>query len=80
MNIVNKAPAHRNGEKGAVPMRTDRFFAVNNGWYFATREGASIGPFESKDGARDGLNDFIDFVQLADPSILGRFYSSLRTA
>ena len=41
--------ANRIGENGPVPMRTDRFFAVNSAWYFATREGASIGPFDSKD-------------------------------
>ena len=67
----------RNGELGAVPMRTDRFFAVNSAWYFATREGASIGPFESKYDAQNGLTDFIDFIQLAEPRVLSSFYSNL---
>ena len=70
----------RNGELGAVPMRTDRFFAVNSAWYFATREGASIGPFESKTDAQHGLSDFIDFVKLAEPRVLTTFYSSLNSA
>lgn len=58
-------------------MRTDRFFAVNSAWYFATREGASIGPFESKFDAKRGLGDFIDFIQLAEPRVLSSFYSNL---
>ncbi len=69
----------RNGEAGAVPMRTDRFFAVNSAWYFATREGASIGPFEDKTEAQRGLTDFLDFIQLAEPRVLSTFYSSLNT-
>lgn len=70
----------RSGELGAVPMRTDRFFAVNSAWYFATREGASIGPFESKPDAQKGLSDFIDFIKLAEPRVLTTFYSSLNAS
>jgi hypothetical protein len=70
----------RTGELGAVPMRTDRFFAVNSAWYFATREGASIGPFESKPDAQKGLSDFIDFIKLAEPRVLTTFYSSLHAS
>ena len=70
--------ANRMGENGAVPIRTDRFFAVNSAWYFATREGASIGPFESKDDAAQGLQDFVDFIALAEPKVLTSFYASLR--
>ncbi len=58
-------------------MRTDRFFAVNSAWYFATREGASIGPFDTKYDAQKGLHDFIDFIQLAEPRVLSSFYSNL---
>lgn len=71
---------NRNGEDGIVPIRTDRFFAVNNAWYFATREGASIGPFDDKSEAQKGLNDFLDFIQLAEPRVLSSFYASLRSA
>ena len=41
------------------------------------REGASIGPFESKFDAQRGLGDFIDFIQLAEPRVLSSFYSNL---
>ena len=70
----------RSGEQGAVPMRTDRFFAVNSAWYFAPREGASIGPFENKTEAQQGLKDFLDFIQLAEPRVLSTFYASLHAA
>ena len=72
-------PDHRGSERGAVPMRTDRFFAVNSSWYFATREGASIGPFSDKVEAQHGLTDFLDFIQLAEPRVLSTFYSSLHS-
>lgn len=75
--LVETMSSRRSGELGAVPMRTDRFFAVNSAWYFATREGASIGPFESKNDAQKGLSDFVDFIKLAEPRILSTFYSSL---
>jgi hypothetical protein len=68
---------NRNGETGPVPMRTDRFFAVKNTWYFSTREGASIGPFDNKTEAEQGLADFIDFIDLAEPQLLSSFYNSL---
>jgi hypothetical protein len=72
-----KMADNRIGELGVVPMRTDRFFAVNSAWYFATREGASIGPFGDKFEAQKGLADFIDFIKLAEPRVLSTFYSSL---
>lgn len=70
----------RDGELGVVPMRTDRFFAVNGSWYFATREGASVGPFEDKHDAQSGLTNFMDFIQLAEPRVLSTFYASLHTS
>lgn len=70
----------RRGEQGPTPLRTDRFFAVNNSWYFSTREGASVGPFMSKPDAQSGLVQFIEFVQLASPNMLESFFDSLRVA
>ena len=56
---------NRNGELGAVPMRTDRFFAVNSCWYFDSREGPAIGPYNSKKEAVQGLSDFIEYMKLS---------------
>ncbi len=68
---------NRDGESGPTPMRSDRFFAVKSSWYFATREGASIGPFDDKNLASQGLSDFLDFIALAEPKMLSSFYASL---
>lgn len=36
-----------------------------DGWYFSTREGRPMGPFDSREEAEQGLADFIEFIQLA---------------
>jgi hypothetical protein len=72
LNIGNRI-----GEGGNVPSRTERFFAVTSGWYFATREGAPIGPFDDKNEAENGLDDFIEFMSLAEPKTLSKLYQSL---
>ena len=77
MNLMST----RSGEKDVkLPLRTDRFFAVYSAWYFTTREGAAIGPFESKQEAQSGLLDFIEFIQKAESSIRNTFISSLVAA
>ncbi len=58
-------------------MRSDRFFAAQGTWYFSTREGTPIGPFDDKNEARRGLDDFIEFMVLAEPKTLSRLYASL---
>lgn len=68
---------NRVGENGSVPSRTERFFAVKSGWYFATREGTPIGPFDDKHEAEGGLDDFIEFMSLAEPKMLSKLYDSL---
>lgn len=69
--------SNRNGESGPVPLRSDRFFSAQGEWFFATREGAPIGPFEDKEEATKGLGDFIEFLALAEPNVLSRFYDTL---
>lgn len=60
-----------------APVRTDRFFSAQGAWYFSTREGNPIGPFEGKEDARKGLDDFIEFIQLAKPQTLSRLHAVL---
>ncbi|MGK0441001.1 MAG: hypothetical protein ACJA0N_000796 [Pseudohongiellaceae bacterium] len=60
-----------------IPVRTNRFFAAQGAWYFSTREGSSIGPFEDKGEAQKGLDDFIEFMTLAEPKTLTKFHNSL---
>lgn len=60
--------SNRTGEQGNVPQRTDRFFSNNDYWYYTTREGVDIGPFDSLQDAATGANEFIDFICGAEPS------------
>ena len=39
--------------------RSDRFFTLENRWYFITREGEQLGPFESKAKAESKLRDYL---------------------
>lgn len=70
---------NRNGEDGALPHRHPRFFRVADEWFFRTREGGPIGPFNDIDEAEQGLHDFLEFLTLADPGIRSRFCSTLST-
>ncbi len=60
---------NRTGEQGNVPDREDRFFTSKDYWYYTTREGVDIGPFDSLDDAMHGAAEFIDFISNADPSV-----------
>ena len=54
---------HRSGELGEVPFRSNRFFSVDNKWFFSTREGFNSGPYSNKDRAVESLERFIQVVQ-----------------
>lgn len=68
---------NRAGENGMVPSRGNRFFVVSGDWYFKTREGAPMGPFDNRREAEQGLYDFIEFMTLAEPKTLSRLYAAL---
>jgi len=50
---------YRDGEDDGTYYRTERTFRVENDWYFATREGFNIGPYETRRAAPEGLERFI---------------------
>jgi len=69
----------RKGETGKrAPTRCDRFFKLHNQWFFATREGASIGPFDSKNHAQDGANTYIEFAMRCEDRLLDHFRMPLQ--
>ena len=68
---------NRAGEAGGLPVRSDRFFSSQGEWFFSTREGVPIGPFDDKEEARSGLGDFIEFMTLAEPKTLSKLYAAL---
>ena len=68
---------NRSGEYGPIPARSDRFYSLENEWFFATREGAPMGPFENRENAEVGLIDFLEFLDLAKPRTRKRFVESM---
>ena len=56
MNAYN--PNRLNEDKTA-PYRSDRFYCVNDEWYFAIRRGPDQGPYPSKEAAQAALKKFI---------------------
>ncbi len=70
---------NRAGEFGSVPPRSDRLYSLKNFWFFATREGAAMGPFESRVEAEDSLLDFVEFLDLAKPKTKKKFLASMDT-
>ena len=46
---------HRKGETGEIPYRSGRFLSAEGSWFFATREGVNVGPFETQQLASAGL-------------------------
>lgn len=67
---------NRDGEVGEIPVRSGRFFCVNNEWFVSTREGKPIGPFASEEEAKVELNNFIDFISIAEPELLAKYFTS----
>ena len=65
-------PENRGGEIGRVPLRSDRLFTKSSYWYFRTREGMDIGPFDSISEAADGVTGFVEFLQAAEPEVVSR--------
>lgn len=61
---------NRVGEIGAVPARNSRFFTKDDYWYYSTREGVAIGPFDTLLEAEHGVSAYIDFVLHAEPEVV----------
>mgnify|MGYP000374416184 CR=1 FL=1 len=61
---------HRNGEKGDIPIRNQRYFQKDNYWYYITREGVDIGPFDTLPEAEVGAREFIEYICNAERSMI----------
>lgn len=66
---MNLAAVNRQGEDLPIPNRAERFFQLNNDWFFATREGAMVGPFSTRESASTALTDYLDFIRLSKPRV-----------
>lgn len=58
----------RQGETGSPPSRAERFFEKDEYWYYTTREGVDIGPFDTFSDAVTGCAAFITFICEDDPT------------
>lgn len=63
------AISNRAGEHGAVPARHGRYLQKEGYWYYSTREGVDIGPFDNRIDAETGVAEFIDFIQASEPKV-----------
>ena len=66
-------------DNGPTPTRSDRFYQLEGEWFFATREGAAMGPFVTRDEAATGLNDYLEFLELAKPRIRKQLVASMES-
>ncbi|MBV1872874.1 MAG: hypothetical protein KUG83_10040 [Gammaproteobacteria bacterium] len=59
----------RSGEESGTKTyyRSDRFYSEEGGWFAKLREGEELGPFDSKDEAKQALADFIELYKNESP-------------
>lgn len=66
---VHMATPNRAGEQGSVPARHGRYLQKDGYWYYNTREGVDIGPFDSREDAEIGVGEFIEFIRASEPKV-----------
>ncbi len=72
--------SNRNGESETHAIRNQRFFQMEHYWYYTTREGVNIGPFDSCIQAEQGVAEFIEFICAADDKVVQAFKQCARVA
>lgn len=50
--------------------RDDRYFCLDNEWYFTTREGVVMGPYDSQAHATKCVDEYIEFIQKAKSPVI----------
>ena len=63
------ATYNRSGEQGAIPIRNGRYLKKDNYWYYTTREGVDIGPFDNCADAEVGVQEFVEFIVSSEPKM-----------
>jgi hypothetical protein len=80
MTTENVAKHRHNESSGRVPIRSERLFCQSDYWYFKTREGMHIGPYDNRELAEKGIQDFTDFLSTARPDVVSRISDYVRAA
>jgi chromatin remodeling complex protein RSC6 len=78
MNAKSNYKDRRNGESETAIARSDRFFQQEAYWYFRTREGLDIGPFDKKEDAETGFNGFLGFLQQAHEDVVTKITTYIK--
>ena len=77
---MNALTLSRKGESRASQNRSERVFIQHNYWYFRTREGMEIGPYDSRLDAKGGIDSFIEFLDTAEKKVVDRISEYARQA
>ncbi|WP_105102391.1 DUF6316 family protein [Microbulbifer pacificus] len=68
---------YRRGEQGnPIPPRADRFFKVDNDWFFTVRGGNTFGPFSCREEAEKAVDKYLNPLQEYSGNV--RPFGSLR--
>lgn len=59
---------YRKNEEPKSRFRSERFFTINNDWYFTTREDVQVGPFRSMESAKQALVVYLNTMDRSDYS------------
>lgn len=62
--------SRQNDPKACQHARSNRLFRQQKDWFFKTREGALVGPYDSSEQALQGIESYIQFVQKAPTSVV----------
>ena len=60
MMRMNAYKPKRMNEATVAPFRNDRFYSIQDQWYFAIRRGPDQGPYPTKAAAHEALRKFIE--------------------
>lgn len=52
------------------PIRGGRYFKLHDFWFFATREGATVGPYDTREQAMLGTMEYVRYIQRAPAAAL----------
>ena len=68
---LNRFPNYRSGDASASNRPSeDRYFNLDDHWYFTTREGITMGPYDSRAQAIAETNLYIEFINSAKSPVL----------
>ncbi len=67
---MNASSRRNDDDRTASHPRDERYFTLDNHWYFTTREGLVMGPFDSRAQAVGEAANYIRFTQAATARVL----------